>query len=327
MANFNIKKFNDYHKQDPLAWWQGFTTAIDIHRVPDQLRIAALSINVTGACQIWLNHWATREEVTMASLHAKIPWEDLTAKWKKWFIVDNAKACAVNQIFRIFQGTQPSREWLTEWQKMVATLGLNVAFEHMKCEFFVRSVDSLSSALGDEDEYEDFDAIIDRARPIIQTNWRVANDRQGQPIFVEKGKGQRTQPFAAVQSNGPSEDLTLTSASSEVDQVNALPPRSTNSRKKKAKTASMTEAGQPKKPWVKFGLTEEQFKPLMFADDLAGGAKYFVEVEGKVVMDGILRRISSGERVGDQATPLGAYMKQAGIMSHASNLLVLPDGD
>ncbi|GBG73684.1 hypothetical protein CBR_g17026 [Chara braunii] len=177
MPNLDIEKFDDYHKQDPLTWWQGFTTAIDIHLVPDHLRIAALYLNMTGACQIWLNHLATHEEVTMANLHTKISWDDLAAKWKKRFIVDNAKAHTVNQIFCMFQGTQPSPGWLTEWQKIVATPSLNIPFEHVKREFFLRSVDSLSAAVGDDDRYEDFDSIINRARSVIQTNRRAANER------------------------------------------------------------------------------------------------------------------------------------------------------
>ncbi|GBG71992.1 hypothetical protein CBR_g10931 [Chara braunii] len=50
MPTFRIEKFDDYTHQDPVVWWQGFTTELGIHEVPDHLFITALFINTKGGC-------------------------------------------------------------------------------------------------------------------------------------------------------------------------------------------------------------------------------------------------------------------------------------
>ncbi|GBG80464.1 hypothetical protein CBR_g30927 [Chara braunii] len=87
MSTFRFEKFDDYTHQDPITWWQGFTTELRIHQVPDHLYISALFLNAKGGCQIWLSHMATIHGVQVADLHKKISWEDLTKGWKKRFIV------------------------------------------------------------------------------------------------------------------------------------------------------------------------------------------------------------------------------------------------
>ncbi|GBG85789.1 hypothetical protein CBR_g40598 [Chara braunii] len=216
MLKFSIDKFDDYHKADPIGWWQGFTNELSIHLVPPESKISALYLCSTGASQVWLNHLAQTEGVEVSKLHTKITWEAMTEKWRKRFIIDDAQGKG-------------------------------------------RSVDVLSTALGERSLYTNFDQIVEKACEVIQTNRWAANERRSQLTFVEKGKGPQPQQVVAVQRNGQENDQATTHESSEGDGVNALPPRHNNSnKKKKAKSASTTEVGQPNEPWKKFNLTEEQ---------------------------------------------------------------------
>ncbi|GBG65770.1 hypothetical protein CBR_g52361 [Chara braunii] len=121
MSKFSIERFDDYHKADPISWWQGFTNEFSIHLVPPKSKISALYLCSTGASQVWLNHLAQTEGVKVSKLHTKITWEAMTEKWQKRFIVDDAQGQGVNRIFSMHQGSQPTCEWLTEWQK-IATI-------------------------------------------------------------------------------------------------------------------------------------------------------------------------------------------------------------
>ncbi|GBG64054.1 hypothetical protein CBR_g40302 [Chara braunii] len=40
MPKFSIDKFDDYHKADPISWWQGFTNELSIHLVPPESKIS-----------------------------------------------------------------------------------------------------------------------------------------------------------------------------------------------------------------------------------------------------------------------------------------------
>ncbi|GBG77874.1 hypothetical protein CBR_g25806 [Chara braunii] len=156
-----------------------------------------------------------------------------------------------------------TRDWLTEWQKIAATPDLELPFSHLRREFYKRSCDALSLALGDREQYATFAEIIDKAREIINTN-RVAPDETSawQPSYVEKGKfGPRQQHVVAVRTDNIVEDPTTTQASREGDQMTAVQPRSNNKSRGngKAKTTSPTGNGQPAS-WVKFHLTEAEYK-------------------------------------------------------------------
>ncbi|GBG64444.1 hypothetical protein CBR_g44330 [Chara braunii] len=264
MPTFRIEKFDDYTHQDPVVWWQGFTTELGIHKVPDHLFISALFINTKGGCQIWLSHMATIHGVQVSDLYKKVSWEDMTKKWKKRFIVDDTPALAVNRIFTMAQGSTPTRDWLTDWQKIVATADLDLSFSHLRREFYNRSCAALSLALGDREQYSTFAEIINKARELIKTNRPAAHEKSTwQPTYVEKVRtGPRQQQFAAVQSDS-GDNPTATPASSDGDQVAAVQPRSNNKSRNngKAKSASQAGNGQPGQfPWVKFGLTEAEFK-------------------------------------------------------------------
>ncbi|GBG88904.1 hypothetical protein CBR_g48516 [Chara braunii] len=213
--------------------------------------------------EIWLTHLAATHGVDIADLKDKISWEELTRLWKKWFIVDDAPALAINRLFSMTQGNTATRDWLTEWQKIAATPDLDLPFTHLCREFYNRSCAASSLALGDHEQYATFAEIIEKAREIIKTNRAAAHEKSAwQPTYVEKVKtGPRPQQFAAVQSDNIVEDPAATQASLEGDQVAAVQPRSNKKSRGngKAKTASPAGNGQPA-PWVKFHLTEAEYK-------------------------------------------------------------------
>ncbi|GBG89537.1 hypothetical protein CBR_g49327 [Chara braunii] len=263
MPTFQIEKFDDYTHQDPVLWWEGFTTQLRILFVAKHAYISALFLNSKGGCQIWLSHLATVHGVDVAYLKDKISWEELTRLWTKRFIVDDAPALAINHLFAMTQGNTSTRDWLTEWQKIAATPDLDLPFSHLRREFYNRSCAALSLALGDCEQYATFAEIIDTAREIIKTNRAAAHEKSAwQPTYVEKVKtGLRPQHVAAVQLDNIVEDPAATQASCEGDQVAAVQPRSNNKSQGngKAKTASPAGNGQPA-PWVKFHLTEAEYK-------------------------------------------------------------------
>ncbi|GBG72927.1 hypothetical protein CBR_g12649 [Chara braunii] len=168
MPNFKIKKFDDYRKTDPLQWWMAFNAEADVHHTPELRQLDALNLQLIGGAQAFMTHMAVTLECTIATLHTKITWGEFKKKWKTRFMVNNHKRHALNKIFRMFQGQQPSREWLTEWQRLVATLELNLPFDGIRAEFFARSCDALIAALGSEFQYETFDDMISKARELIQ---------------------------------------------------------------------------------------------------------------------------------------------------------------
>ncbi|GBG58665.1 hypothetical protein CBR_g66 [Chara braunii] len=177
MLKFSIDKFDDYHKVDPISLRQGFTNELSIHLVSPESKISALYVCSTGASQVWLNHLAQTEGVEVTKLYTKITWESKTEKWRKRFIVDDAQGKGANRIFTMHQGRQSTREWLTEWQKRVTILNLDIPFVHLRREFFQRSVDALSTALGERSLSKDFDQIVEKACEVIQTNQWAANER------------------------------------------------------------------------------------------------------------------------------------------------------
>ncbi|GBG83202.1 hypothetical protein CBR_g36816 [Chara braunii] len=263
MPTFQIEKFDDYRHQDPVLWWEGFTTQLWILFVAKHAYIGALFLNSKGGCQIWLSHLASTHDVDVADLKDKISWEELTRLWKKRFIVDDAPALAINRLFGMTQGNTATRDWLMKWQKIAATPGLDMPFSHLRREFYNRSCAALSLALGDREQYATFAEIIDKAREIIDTNRAAAHEKSTwQPTYVEKVRtGPRPQQFAAVQTDNTVEDPAATQVSREGDQVAADQPRSNNKPRGngKAKTASPAGNGQPA-PWVKFTLTEAEYK-------------------------------------------------------------------
>ncbi|GBG67986.1 hypothetical protein CBR_g1105 [Chara braunii] len=148
-------------------------------------------------------HLATSHGVDVPDLKDQITWEELTRLWKKRFIVDDAPALAINRLFTMSQGNTATRDWLTEWQKIAAVPNLELAFTHLRREFYNRSCTALSQTLGDREQYFTFAEIIEKAREIIKTNRSAAHEKSTwQSTYVEKvPTGPRQQHFAAVQSD------------------------------------------------------------------------------------------------------------------------------
>ncbi|GBG87966.1 hypothetical protein CBR_g46333 [Chara braunii] len=215
MPTFQIEKFDDYTHQDPVLWWEGFTTQLRILFVAKHVYIGAMFLNSKGGCQIWLSHLATVHGADVADLKDKISWEELTRLWKKRFIVDDAPTLAMNRLFAMTQGNTSTREWLTEWQEIAATPDLGLPFSHLRREFYNQSCAALSLALSDREQYATFAEIIDKAREIIKTTRAAAHEKSAwQTTYVEKVKaGPRPQHVAAVQSNNIVEDSASTQAS------------------------------------------------------------------------------------------------------------------
>ncbi|GBG80631.1 hypothetical protein CBR_g31091 [Chara braunii] len=245
MPTFLIEKFDDYTHQDLVPWCQGFSTELRIHQVPDHLYISTLFLNAKGGCQIWLNHMATIHDVRVSDLHKKISWDEMTREWKWWFIVDDTPTLAINRLFSMTQGNTPTRDWLTGWQKIVATPDLDLPFSHLRREFYNRSCAALSLVLGDRDQYTTF----------RRNHRQGARDHQDQPgcctreismaasLCGERKFGPRPQPVAAVQPDNLVEDPTSTPASREGDQLVVVQPRSNYNSRRKGKYHDSRIAG------------------------------------------------------------------------------------
>uniref|UniRef100_A0A388M9P9 Reverse transcriptase domain-containing protein n=1 Tax=Chara braunii TaxID=69332 RepID=A0A388M9P9_CHABU len=248
MPTFNLERFDDYTQQDPVLWWEAFTTQLRILPVAKHAYIGALFLNSKGGCQTWLSHLAASHGVDVPDLKDQITWEELTRLWKKRFIVDDVPARAINRLFTMSQGNTATRDWLTEWQKIAAVPNLELPFTHLRREFYNRSCAALSQAPGDREQYSTFAEIIDKAREIIKTNRSAAHEKSPwQPTYVEKVRtSPQQQHFAAVQQDS-GDNPTATPASSDGDQVAAVQPRSNNKSRNngKAKSASQAGNGQP----------------------------------------------------------------------------------
>ncbi|GBG61970.1 hypothetical protein CBR_g26133 [Chara braunii] len=256
MPKFNVAKFDDYHKTDALAWWTAFNTEADVHHVPPEQRLNALYLQLIGGRQAFLNNLAVQKACTIATLHNKIIWEEFEQLWQTQFMVRNVRKAVMTELYHWNQGTMPTREWLTKWQKFVATPKFNLDLEDLRSEFFSRSCDGLTTALGNELQDETFDAVISRATILIQTDRRAANEScQQQPAYVAKPGFQRHNVNVIL--TGSQEGHAAAAASDEGDVVAAIPPQRTRARKKKANTQTSEGAGQ--QPWTQYHISEEVY--------------------------------------------------------------------
>ncbi|GBG67538.1 hypothetical protein CBR_g669 [Chara braunii] len=171
MPTFQLEKFDNYKHQDPILWWEAFTTQLRILPVAKHVYIDALFLNSKGGCQTWLTHLAATHGVDVADPRDNITWEELTRLMKKRFIVDDAPALAINRLFT------------------------------MSCA-------ALSQALGDREQYTTFAMIIDKAREIIKTNRGAAHEKsRWQPTYVEAASRDEDQVAAVqLQSNNKSQN-------------------------------------------------------------------------------------------------------------------------
>ncbi|GBG62574.1 hypothetical protein CBR_g31211 [Chara braunii] len=224
-------EFDDYTHQDPVLWWEAFTTQLRILHVAKHAYIGALFMNSKGGCQIWLTHLAATHCVDFADLRDKITWEELTRLWKKRFIVDDAPALVINCLFTMTQGNTATRDWLTKWQKIAATPDLDLPFPHLRREFYNRSCAALSQALGDREQYATSAEIIDKAREIIKTNRAAAHEVSVAANLC--GEGEATPPptppdsaalLAASYTSGEDANVVSSRYAYEDYAVHLVPP-------------------------------------------------------------------------------------------------------
>ncbi|GBG80416.1 hypothetical protein CBR_g30881 [Chara braunii] len=181
MPRFNIGKFEDYNKSDALTWWQAFLTEASCHEVPDEDMMKALYLQLIGGAQAWMNHLAVNKGTTIAELHEHLMWEDFEQLWFTRFMVRNVVKATMNEVYTCSQGSMPTRDRTIKWQKIVTTPGFELRFTNQRFEFFSRSCAGLRLALGNEYDYTSFQAILDRANLVIQTDDKAAIEKQSHP--------------------------------------------------------------------------------------------------------------------------------------------------
>ncbi|GBG84362.1 hypothetical protein CBR_g38334 [Chara braunii] len=191
MPHFDICKFDDYNKSDALTWWQRFLTEASCRTVPANDMLKALYLQLIGGAKAWMNHLPATHKCTIAELHTHITWKEFEQLWFTRFMVRNVVKAAMNEVYTCSQGNMPTREWTTKWQKIVTTRGFDLTFPNQRSEFFSRSCAGLRSTLGNEYDYTTFQAILNRANLVIQTDDKAANERQSQPHYVAKQAYQR----------------------------------------------------------------------------------------------------------------------------------------
>ncbi|GBG63866.1 hypothetical protein CBR_g39647 [Chara braunii] len=225
MPHFDICKFDDYNKSDALTWWQRFLTEASCRTVPANDMVKALYLQLIGGAQAWMNHLAATHKCTITELHTHITWKEFEQLWFTRLMVRNVVKAAMNEVYTCSQRNMPSRDWTTKWQKIVTTPGFDLSFSNQRSEFFSRSCAGLRSALGNEYDYTTFQAILDRANLVIQTDDKAANERQSQPHYVAKQAYQRPAHNNAVISEETDDHHAAAASSSDGGIVAALPPK------------------------------------------------------------------------------------------------------
>ncbi|GBG64818.1 hypothetical protein CBR_g48286 [Chara braunii] len=76
MPTFTLERFDDYTQQDPVLWWEAFTTQLRILLVDKHAHIGALFLNSKGGRQTWLTHLATSHGNDVPDLKDVITWEE-----------------------------------------------------------------------------------------------------------------------------------------------------------------------------------------------------------------------------------------------------------
>ncbi|GBG88499.1 hypothetical protein CBR_g47970 [Chara braunii] len=254
MPHFDISKFDDYNKSDALTWWQSFLTEASCRTVPAEDMMKALYLQLIGGVQAWMNHLAATKKCTIAELHTHIPWKEFEKLWLTRFMVRNVVKAAMNEVYTCSQGSMPTRDCTTKWQKIVTTPGFN-----QRSEYFSRSCAGLWSALGNEYDYDSFQAILDRANLVIQTDDKAANERQSQPHYVAKHGYQRPTHNNVVISEETVDLHAAAASSSNGGIVAALPPKRPKRVRKNKATQETTSTGTGKQPWMAYKITKDVY--------------------------------------------------------------------
>ncbi|GBG72487.1 hypothetical protein CBR_g12062 [Chara braunii] len=257
MPHFDMSKFDDYNKSDALTWWQRFLTEASCRTVPADDMMKALYLQLIGGAQAWMNHLAATNKCTIVELHTHITWKEFEKLWFTRFMVRNVVKAAMNEVYTCSQGNIPTRDWTTKWQKIVTTPGFDLSFPNQRSEFFSRSCAGLRSALGNEYDYDPFQAILDRANLVIQTDDKAANERQSQPHYVAKQGYQRRTHNNSVISEEIDDLHAAAASSSDGGIVAALPPKRPKRVRKNKATQETTSTGTGQQPWTTYKITKD----------------------------------------------------------------------
>ncbi|GBG69523.1 hypothetical protein CBR_g4359 [Chara braunii] len=260
MPHFDISKFDDHNKTDALAWWQRFLMEASCRTVPDDYLMKALYLQLIGGAQAWMNHLAATHTCTIAELHKHITSKEFEQLWFTRFMVRNVVKAAMNEVYTCSQGSMPTRDWTTKWQKIVTTPGFNLTFPNQRSEFFSRSCSGLRSALSNEYDYTSFQAILDRANLVIQTDDKAANEKQSQPHYVAKHGYQRPAHNNAVISEETDDLHAAAASSSDGGIVVALPPKHPKRVRKPKATQETASTGTGQQPWTAYNITKEVYE-------------------------------------------------------------------
>ncbi|GBG60131.1 hypothetical protein CBR_g3375 [Chara braunii] len=259
MPHFDINKFDDHNKTDALAWWQRFLTEASCRTVPDDYLMKALYLQLIGGAQAWMNHLGATHTCTITELHTHLTWKEFEKLWFTRFMVRNVVKAAMSEVYTCSQGSMPTRDWTTNWQKLVNTPGFDLTFPNQRSEFFSRSCAGLRSALGNEYGYTLFQAILDRANLVIQRDDKAVNEKQSQLHYVAKQGYQRPAHNNVVISEETNDLHAAAASSSDGGIVAALPPKRPKRVRKNKATQETSSTGTRQQPWTAYKITKEVY--------------------------------------------------------------------
>ncbi|GBG68283.1 hypothetical protein CBR_g2830 [Chara braunii] len=221
--------------------------------------LKALYLQLIGGAQAGMNHLAATHKCTIAELHTHITWKEFEQLWFTRFMVRNVVKAAMNEVYTCSQGNMPTGDWTAKWQKIVTTPGFDLTFPNQRSEFFSRSCAGLRSALGNEYDSTTFQAILDRANLVIQTDDKAANERQSQTHYVAKQAYQRPTHNNAVISEETDDHHAAAASSGDGGIVAALPPKRPKRVRKNKATQETAATGAGQKPWTTYKITKEVY--------------------------------------------------------------------
>ncbi|GBG64817.1 hypothetical protein CBR_g46773 [Chara braunii] len=235
------------------------TSATSCRTVPADDMMKALYLQLIGGAQAWMNHLAATKKCTIAELRTHILWKEFEKLWLTRFMVRNVVKATMNEVYICSQGSMPTRDWTTKWQKIVNTPGFDLSFTNQRSEFFSRSCAGLRSTLNNEYDYDSFQAILDRANLVIQTDDKAANEWQSQPHYVAKQGYQRPAHNNAVIYEETVDLHAKAASSSDGGFVAALLPKRPKRVWKNKATQETTSTGNGQQPWTAYKITKDVY--------------------------------------------------------------------
>ncbi|GBG59588.1 hypothetical protein CBR_g49848 [Chara braunii] len=142
-------------------------------------RLNALEMDVGSLKDgAWLDNLLSKYGVVANDLHTKISWDDLKVAWHKRFQVEPPEIKAMDKLMVFEQGTLPSTDWITEYQRLTSVPDIQMGFNAIRHYFISRSCPALSNALTHvEDTAPTTTELFDKGAQIIITNKEAKNLR------------------------------------------------------------------------------------------------------------------------------------------------------